>query len=200
MIGTVSYKILYVIVRVAMFFWHPILRVKGRENLPETGKVLICPNHRGMADPIWIVLAARPKRMFRVMAKKEVMEVPVLRAILKWLGVFGVDRSGADINAVKTGLKCLRNDQQLLLFPEGTRVKPGETVAPKGGAILFSSRTSTPIVPVYISVNRVPFGPISCVFGEPYLPVEPGNKPTEQEMVVLAQELMDRVYALEAQA
>ena len=73
MIGTVSFKILYVIVRVAMFFWHPILRVKGRENLPETGKVLICPNHRGMADPIWIVLAARPKRMFRVMAKKEVM-------------------------------------------------------------------------------------------------------------------------------
>ena len=197
MIGTTVYKILYIIVRAVMFLWHPVLKVYGKENLPKNGKVLICPNHSGMADPIWIVLAGHPDRIPRIMAKKELMKVPLLRGLLKWLGVFGVDRSGADINAVKTGLKCLKNDQQLMIFPEGTRVKRGERVQPKGGAILLSSRTGAPIVPVYLTAKRYPFSPLSCVFGEPYLPVEPGSKPSEQEMQQLAQELMDRVYALE---
>ena len=52
MIGTTVYKILYAIVRVIMFLWHPVLRISGKENLPKSGKVLICPNHSGMADPI----------------------------------------------------------------------------------------------------------------------------------------------------
>jgi len=197
MIGSFAYKLLFVVIRIGMFFWHPVFRVVGKENVPAEGKLLICPNHRGMADPIWIVLGMHSSKMPRIMAKKEVMQVPVLKGLLKWLGVFGVDRSGADINAVKTGLKCLKNDQQLMIFPEGTRVKPGAHVEPKGGSILLSVRSGAPILPVYLSVERRPFGPITCVIGEPYMPAPAGTKLTEAEMLEKAKDLMKIVYSLE---
>ena len=179
-----------------MFFWHPCFRVYGRENIPQEGSLLICPNHSGMADPIWVIFALRPKVMPRIMAKKEVMDVPVLGRFLRWFGVFGVDRSGADVNAVKMGLKCLRNGDWLMLFPEGTRVKPGKDVRPKGGAVLLSHRTNSPILPVYLSPRRGLFCPITCVIGKPVLPELPGPRPSEQEILAAADDLMRSTYAL----
>ena len=53
------YRILYCIVRFVLFFWHPVFRVSGRENIPQDGNVLICANHSGLADPVWLVFALR---------------------------------------------------------------------------------------------------------------------------------------------
>ena len=140
MLGGIWYRFLYTVVRAAMFFWHPVFRVIGKENIPESGAYLICPNHRGMADPIWIILAMNPGHIPRIMAKKEVFRVPVLNRFVTWLGAFGVDRQGVDIQAIKTGLRCLKEGQQLMIFPEGTRVKPGMRVEPKRGALMLANR------------------------------------------------------------
>ena len=196
MIGKAAYKVIYAVVRAVMFFWHPVFRVIGREHIPDSGPYLICPNHSGMADPFWAIFALKPKRLPRIMAKKELMDVPVLGGILRWLGVFGVDREGADVNAVKTGLKCLKNGYQLLLFPEGTRVKPGKEVEPKGGAVLLSCRTGAPILPMYISPRTHPFCPVTCVIGEPVTPEFESSRPREDEILAAAEDLMKRIYEL----
>lgn len=157
---------------------------------------MICANHRGAADPIWIIFALRMNHVPRIMAKKEVMQIPVIGWVLKKFGVFGVDRESADVNAIKTGLRCLNDDQQLMVFPEGTRLKPGERVEPKRGAMTLAVRTNSPILPVYLSTKRYPFSPMTCVFGEPYYPQVSSKRPTDDELKQLSDELMEKIYRL----
>ena len=196
MIGGWIYKILFVIVRAAMFCYHPVFRVIGRENVPKEGRYLICPNHRGMADPIWVIFALRIGHVPRIMAKMEVMKAPVLGWFLRKMGVFGVNREGADIAAIKTGLRCLKNEQQLMIFPEGTRVKPGQHVVPKGGAVMLAQRTDSPILPVYLTAKRYPFSPLTCVIGKPYEPDFGGQVPTESQLQREAERLMEQIYEM----
>ena len=196
MMSGILYRILYAIVRAAMFLYHPVFRVIGRENVPKEGRLLICPNHSGMADPIWVLFALRLGHVPRIMAKKEVMQVPVLGWVLQKFGIFGIDRGGTDVNAIKTGLRCLKDDQQLLIFPEGTRVKDGSRVTPKRGVALLASRTDTPILPVYLSTKRRPFGPMTCIIGEPYRLDFEGNRPTDIQLEEAAVALMDRIYEM----
>jgi 1-acyl-sn-glycerol-3-phosphate acyltransferase len=200
MISQFGFKIICGISRCVLFLWHPVFRVYGRENVPQDGPLLICPNHSGMADPFWVVFAIRPRQRMRFMAKKEAMDTPVIGAILRWLGVFGVDRGGADVNAIKTGLKSLKNGHMLLVFPEGTRVRKGKIVEAKAGAVLLSNRTGTPILPVYVSPRKAPFSPVTCVIGKPVLPEFDDKRPKEAELQAAAQQIMNDTYELRKQA
>lgn len=194
------YTFLYWVVRFGLFLYHPIFKVVGRKGVPKTGRVLFCCNHSGLADPVWLVMALYKDHMPRIMAKKEAMAVPVLGWFLRTIGVFGIDRDGVDISGIKTGIKCLRDEQQLLIFPEGTRVKAGERRPGKRGAVVLAQRTDTPIVPIYLTQKRRPFSKLTCVFGEPYKVEFSSRRPTEAELEAATQDLMDRIYALEAGA
>lgn len=196
MIGGVFYAFVITVVRIAMFFWHPIFHVKGRENIPRDGRLMICCNHSGMADPIWLIIAMRLGHIPRIMAKKEVLDVPVLGWFLNKIGIIGVDRGGNDVKAIKTGLRALQDDQQMMVFPEGTRVKDGQRVEPKRGALLMAQRTNTPILPVYLTVKRHPFSPLTCIFGEPYYLNHDGKKMTDEELEQETKQLMEKIYAL----
>lgn len=188
--------VLFAVVRTVMFFWHPVFKVIGRENVVKDGRLMICANHSGAADPIWIIFALRLGHIPRIMAKKEVLQVPVLGTILKYFGVFGVDRENADVNAIKTGLRCLNDNQQLLVFPEGTRVKPGQRVEPKRGAVTIAARTNTPILPIYLTRERKPFSPMTCVIGKPYILQFEGRRASDAELKMHADQLMDMIYEL----
>lgn len=196
MLSGVCYKVLYAIVRFAMFFWHPVFHVKGREHVNPAGKMMICANHAGMADPIWVIFALKLGHMPRIMAKKELLKVPVLGWFLQKIGVFGVDRGAADIQAIKTGLRCLREEQQLLVFPEGTRRKAGTDVSPKRGALMMAAKTDTPILPVYLTERRYPFSPMTCIIGEPYRLSFAGDKPSDEELKAETVRLMEKIYAM----
>ena len=50
------YRVCFVLVRVGLFFWQPVLRVQGLENLTK-GAAVLCGNHSSAADPLWIILA-----------------------------------------------------------------------------------------------------------------------------------------------
>lgn len=189
------YWVVFYIVRAAMFLYHPVFRVKGREHIPEDGAFLICPNHSGMADPLWVLFALRMDHVPRIMAKKEVMKIPVLNKLLEWIGVFGVDREGVDVNAIKLGMRTLKEGQQLMVFPEGTRVKPEKTVVPKRGAMVLAHRTDSLILPVYLSPRRYPFCPITCVIGEPYR-LEFEGKPTDVQMQSAVEDLVKKIYEM----
>ena len=191
-----KYRTLYTLSTIVFRIWHPVFRVSGRENIPQEGNYLICPNHCGLADPFWVIMAIHPPAMPRIMAKDSVMKKPLLGRFLKSIGVIGVRRGENDIAAIKASLTALRSGQSLLIFPEGTRNKPGKVVVPKSGALLLSLRTGTPILPVYIETKRFPFSPMRCVIGAPLIP-EPGNEhPTPDRLHSGTAALMQTIYAL----
>ncbi len=160
------YIVLYVIVRIAFFFWHPVARFKGRENIPEGGAVF-CANHAGMSDPLWILLALRQPNLIRVIAKKELETVPVVGWILKSFHIIFVNRGSSDMSAYDACVDALKANDKLLIFIEGTRVKRGKHVRAKTGAVRMAAVAGVPAVPVYITREKKLFGPIDVVFGEP---------------------------------
>ena len=171
------------------------LRVHGREHIPE-GAAVICPNHTTIGDPFYVVFAFGWRYPMRAMAKIQIMRVPFIGWILSKAGVFGVDRGHADMKAVKTALKFLKEGNKLLMFPEGTRVHEGEDVAAKTGAAMFATRTGAPLLPVYIQPKKKLFRRNDVVIGEPYYPQFEGRKPTADELDGITRELMDRIHKL----
>lgn len=190
------YRIARYIVRFFMFFVHPVFRVTGRENIPE-GPAVICCNHSNMSDPIWVIFGLWPDRMPACMAKKEVMDVPVLGAFLRFLGAIGVDRGNADLNAVKQSLKALKDGNNLIVFPEGTRVRPGKIVEAKTGAALLANRAEVPMLPVFLTRNKKFFCPMKMVIGKPFYVEKAGNRITQAELQAATDRLMGEIYAME---
>jgi len=174
-------------------------RAVNRQNIPQ-GSALYCANHTRMSDPLYIAFALGWPYQIHVMAKEEIMHWPILGWILKHGGIFGVKRGGSDIGAMKTAMRYLKNGEQLLVFPEGTRHQDGEMGDGKAGVAVMSVRTGAPIVPVYVPAEKKWFRRTPVVFGEPYHPQVAGRKGTAEEYRIIAEDLMERIAALEEQA
>ena len=191
------YTALWGVLRVSMAIWHPFTRIQGRDRIPD-GASLMVANHSSMADPIWVLMALGPRRSTYIMAKKQVMDVPVLSGLLRWAGAFAVDRGGADISAIKKSLEVLKGGERLLIFPEGTRVRAGKQVEPKTGAALLANRTDVPVVPIYISQKKRPFLPIRVVVGEPFHITSAARRQTSAELEESTTAMMQTIYRLES--
>lgn len=189
------YRFVRIPATVVMRFLHPIVRISGRENLPE-GPCVLCGNHRALTDPIWIVLAGRFRRVPRTMAKKELIDTPVIGSLVQVVGAFPVDRDHNDIGAIKTALRVLRDGDKLMIFPEGTRVRRGKVSQPHSGAMLIASRAGVPVIPVYTSLNRRFWAPLEVSFGKPIFPNPDGRKLTQEELDDKTAEMMKTIYAM----
>ena len=192
------YRFLYLVVWPFFNLFHPV-RTVGREHIPE-GAAVICPNHTALSDPFFVAFAFQKKNPLRVMAKIQLMRVPVIGWLLGKAGIFGVDRGHADMHAAKTALRCLKEGHKLLIFPEGTRVEEGENVDAKAGAAMFATRTGVPLHPVYIQPEKRLFRSNLVVIGEPFQPTFQVRKPTADELDEITHELMNRVHKLEEAA
>ncbi|MBD5118286.1 MAG: 1-acyl-sn-glycerol-3-phosphate acyltransferase [Clostridiales bacterium] len=192
------YAVLYPVIWIFMRIFHPWKAV-GVENIPE-GAALICGNHTSLGDPLYVVCCMGSKRQTHVMAKAEIMKWPVIGFLLKKAGIIGVNRGKSDMAAIKEAIRVLRAGEKLLMFPEGTRVKEGETSEAHTGAAMLSTRTDTPLVPVYISPKKRRFRRTTVVFGQSYHPEFEGRKPSADDYQRIANDLLARVRALEDQA
>lgn len=171
----------------------------GVENIPEGG-VLMCSNHSSMGDPFYVFVSMGRRRQTRVLAKNEIMKWPVVGWIAKKAGVIGVKRGNADITAIKECMRVLRSGEKLLMFPEGTRVKEGESVDAHSGAAMLATRTGVPILPVYITPNKKKVKKVKVIFGEPYLPQFEGRKATPEDHHRISEDLMKRIRSLGGEA
>ena len=143
---TKMYAIIYPLIWIFMKIFHPWKAI-GLENMP-VGAALLCGNHTTAGDPVYVVCCLGWRRQVHVMAKEEIMKWPVVGFILKKAGIFGVKRGKADVAALKEAMRVLKGGERLLIFPEGTRVKEGETSEAHTGAAMFSTRTGSPLVHV----------------------------------------------------
>ena len=139
--------------------------VRGRENIPAAGSVILCANHLHMLDPVLMMSGTR--RPVRFMAKAEVFAWPVIGLLARLVGAFPVKRGDADMRAIKHSLRLLGQGGILGIFPEGTRAKEGEVKAPFQGVTMLAERTQSPIVPVAIVGSYKFRRPLTIVFGQP---------------------------------
>lgn len=168
------------------------LRITGRENIPDGGCV-ICANHCQLFDPPLLAAAITGRHDIAVMAKKELFSVSLLGPLITALGAFPVDRSKADISAIKTALGAVKNNRKLIIFPEGT-THHGEDSEAKEGAAMLALKTHAQVLPVYISENKKYFSKVHVIIGEPFIPyAEKGEKDVYKRV---SNEILKQIYAL----
>lgn len=130
---------------------------------------LLCPNHTSEFDgPIYWASDGN----MRIMAKKELFQIPLVASFLKWVGVVPVDRQAGGTAAITEFIELIQNSHNgevFMMFAQGTisdinkntlgRIKPG--------AFFIASKAGVRIVPVYEEQPRI-FRKSRYVYGEPY--------------------------------
>ena len=122
--------------------------VKGRENLKKINGAIIVSKHQSQWETFFLQLLFNP-------------QVTVLKRELIWLPLFGwalsllrpivinrADKRGAMKQIIVQGRKRLAEGCSILIFPEGTRIGPGEDSGFSKGAFILAKETGYPIIPV----------------------------------------------------
>jgi glycerol-3-phosphate dehydrogenase (NAD(P)+) len=131
-------------------FFHLYFRMSriGREHVPESGPVIFAANHRSFLDPFVIGTIAR--RPMYYVAKEELFRRRSTSWLINALGAFPVRRGHGDADMLDTARAILERGDTLLMFPEGTRIRPGALGRPKRGVGRLALETGAPVVPVAV--------------------------------------------------
>lgn len=137
----------------------PLLRVlfrpwvRGMENIPASGPVILASNHLSFSDSIFLPLQARRPVVF--LAKSEYFTGKGIKgALTRWFfkatGQLPIDRSGGKASeaSLNTGLKVLGQNQVLGIYPEGTRSPDGRLYRGRTGIARMVLESKAPVIPV----------------------------------------------------
>lgn len=122
------------------------VRVVGRENVPTAGGGLVCSNHQSFFDPILVGLSV--DRRLNYLARNTLFVNPLLKAIMEYFDAIPIDREGGGLGGLKETLRRLKQDEMVLIFPEGTRTRDGSMQRLKPGFCALARRSKKPLVPV----------------------------------------------------
>lgn len=125
------------------------------DRLPRSGPFILVANHRSYMDPLAIgFLAGRVDRAVRFLAKKEVVDAPVVGAIVKAMGTIRVDRGTGSSAPLDAAAEALAGGEAVVILPQGTIPRGEEffetTLHGRPGAARLAARSRVPVVPVGI--------------------------------------------------
>jgi 1-acyl-sn-glycerol-3-phosphate acyltransferase len=194
------------------YFWYTLSKITARlffsfrvvhpERLLEEGPLILASNHQSYFDPPLVGICSR--RGVYYLARKTLLQIPLLGKLLPHINVILVDRDGNDMSALKSVIRTVRAGNGVVLFPEGTRSPDGALQPGKAGIGLVIAKTRAPVQPMRIfgSFEAFPKGsgtitatPISVVVGEPirFSDEELDPKTHGDDERALYQHLSDRV-------
>ena len=191
-------SLVYEIVRVvSSLYAYTALRARSidAEHVPETGAVILAPNHFSYMDHFLIAIFIR--RKVRFMAKSQLFR-PVAQWIYMQGGVFPVRRGARDEEAFVTAETILARGGAVAMYPEGGRSRTGtlaDRARPGVGRLVLD--TGAAVVPIAIhgsskirNWKRLRFPRVRVQFGEPLrFAAEPGSSRERQ------QEIADAIFA-----
>lgn len=121
--------------------------VSGWENLPD-GPVVVASMHQSAFDTlVWLLLLRNPAYVL----KRELTRIPVFGPMCTLAEMIAVDRDAgaAAIRALlRGGDRAVAQGRAIVIFPEGTRVAPGQRAPLHPGVAALAVRTGVPVVPV----------------------------------------------------
>ena len=120
----------------------------GVDNIPTDKPVLFVGNHRGFFDVIISYTYIKGRAAY--VAKKEMMNVPILRRWMTNIKCIMIDRSNtrAALKAILAGIEYIKNGTSLVIFPEGTRNKGDGVLEFHAGSFKLAEKSGCLIVPV----------------------------------------------------
>ena len=179
-------------------------RIIHRERVIQTGPVILASNHQSFFDPPLAGNAC--DRAIFFLAKKSLMDVPILGWLLPKLNVIPVNLEG-DRSALKALIRILSAGECALVFPEGTRTPDGSLQPAQPGLGLVIAKTRAPVVPMRIfgAYDVWPIygklrlrGKITIVVGEPIRFAESDFAGSGKDLYArLSQRVMDAIAALQ---
>jgi len=134
------------------------VRVKGLENLKPGTNYVFASNHRSYLDTA--TLFCFTGRRMGLVAKKELLKVPVLGQGMGFVNVIAIDRSNPEraLSSMNKAREVMEAGYSFGVFVEGTRAMPGELLPFKKGAFHLALQMNAPIVPVAIKNTDVMMG------------------------------------------
>src|ERR1700756_2636639 len=151
-------------------------RVIHRERMVQRGPVILAMNHQSYLDPPLAGITC--DRAIYFLARRTLLDVPLLGWLLPKLNVIAVNQEGVDRSAIKAMIRALQAGNGVLVFPEGSRTLDGNLQPAEPGLGLVIAKTLAPVVPMRIfgAHQALPrgggglhFAPITIVIGEPIL-------------------------------
>ena len=174
--------------------------IRGRENVPTEGGIIIVSNHLHFVDPP--LIGASLGRKIILMAKQELFQVPIVGWVVRHFDAFPVRRGEADRSAMRNALNGLKYGLAIGLFPEGTRSRDGVMRDAYPGAALIALQSGRPILPVAIEGSetiwsnwkRLRRPTIRITYGQAFTMSFPRGTPDRLERAT--KEMMQHVAAL----
>jgi 1-acyl-sn-glycerol-3-phosphate acyltransferase len=168
-------------------------KVVHPERMIEEGPLIIAVNHSSFVDPPLAGICS--KRAVYYLARKNLLKWPFFGPLFPDMNVIPVERDGNDMSALREVIKKIREDNGVVLFPEGTRSKDGNLQPARAGIGLVIAKTLAPVLPMRIFGAYEAFPrdsklprcrPITVVIGEPIHftreDIEPHTRDTYQQL------------------
>ena len=147
-------------------------RSKGEDNIPE-GPCIIAPNHQSYFDGLFVssLLRTRQIRKTYFYAKAQHVKLPFLKFLAQRNNVIVVDLNRNLKESIQKLAEVLKNQKNIIIFPEGTRSLTGDLGQFKKTFAILSRELNIPVVPVSIkgAINALPKG---SIFPRPWKKIE----------------------------
>ena len=180
-------------------------KVVNRERIIEEGGAILAMNHESYLDPPLAGIACR--REIYYLARKTLLDWPILGPLFPKLNVIPVDQERADMSALKAVIRLVRAGHCTVIFPEGSRTLDGKLQPAQPGLGLVIAKTLAPVVPMRIfgaheafprGGGKIRLHPITLVVGEPMRFTEADLQGSGRELYQsLSERVMDRISAIE---
>jgi 1-acyl-sn-glycerol-3-phosphate acyltransferase len=134
------------------------VQVRGLDLLDPKQTYVFVSNHRSYLDTAAMFIYTG--RRIGLLAKKELLKVPVLGVGMGFVNVMAIDRTNREsaIRTTEAAAKRIQSGVSFAVFVEGTRAKPGELLPFKKGAFYMARQAGVPVVPVAIKNSDVLMG------------------------------------------
>jgi 1-acyl-sn-glycerol-3-phosphate acyltransferase len=179
------------------------LRVIHPERMLQKGPVILAMNHQSYLDPP--LAGTTCDRAIYFLARRTLLDVPLLGWLLPRLNVIPVNQEGIDRSALKSLIRTLKAGNAALVFPEGSRTVDGNLQPAEPGLGLIIAKTLAPVVPMRIfgAHEALPRGgglhlaPITIVIGDPIFFTAADLSRVGKDLYKrLSQDVMDAIAAL----
>jgi 1-acyl-sn-glycerol-3-phosphate acyltransferase len=179
--------------------------IRGKENVPPSGGMVIASNHIGILDIIMVYFGIDRTDLFIPVAEKW-EKIGWIRWLGKQLNFLFVDRFNPDLKALRKMIALMEAGKCLVIAPEGTRSRVGSLIEGKPGVTYLAARSGFPVVPVAITgtedkvvlgnLKRFRKSSVTLTGGKPFIVPPLPKENRDEALKKYTDEIMCRIAVL----